>query len=95
MDKQEKEFLTAMIGKNLFFRTVTNYFIGTVTKIHGKFIYLENACWVANTGRFMNFLEDGLQSNSEIEPVVKMFLNMDMVVDFYEWKFENNPTAQQ
>lgn len=34
----------------------------------------------------MNFIKDGVQTGSEIEPVGEMFVNLDTVVDFFIWK---------
>lgn len=75
-----------LVGQKVFFRTVTYHAIGEVKKIVGRFVHLKTASWVADTGRFMNFIKDGVQTNSEIEPVGEMFLNMDTVVDFFLWK---------
>ena len=83
-----------LVGQNVFFRTVTYHAIGEVNKTVGKFVHLKTASWVADTGRFMNFIKDGVQANSEIEPVGEMFLNMDTVVDFFIWKHEL-PTEQR
>lgn len=75
-----------LVGEKIFFRTVTYHAIGEVKKIVGRFVHLKNASWVADTGRFMNFIKEGVQENSEIEPVGEMFLSMDTVVDFFIWK---------
>lgn len=83
-----------LIGQKVFFRTVTYHAIGEVKKTVGRFVHLKTASWVADTGRFMNFIKDGLQSGSEIEPVGEMFLNMDTVVDFFIWKHKL-PTDQK
>jgi hypothetical protein len=75
-----------LVGEKVFFRTVTYHALGEVKKIVGRFVHLKNASWIADTGRFMNFIKDGVQTNTEIEPVGEMFLNMDTVVDFFIWK---------
>ena len=75
-----------LVGQKVFFRTVTYHAIGEVKKTVGRFVHLKTASWVADTGRFMNFIKDGVQTNSEIEPIGEMFLNMDTVVDFFIWK---------
>jgi hypothetical protein len=75
-----------LVGQKVFFRTVTYHALGEVKKIVGRFVHLKTASWVADTGRFMNFIKDGVQDSSEIEPVGEMFLNMDTVVDFFIWK---------
>lgn len=83
---KEIESYKDLVGEKIFFRTVTYYALGEVKKIVGRFVHLKNASWVADTGRFMNFLKEGVQTNSEIEPIGEMFLNMDTVVDFFYWK---------
>lgn len=83
-----------LVGEKIFFRTVTYHALGEVKKIVGRFVHLKSASWIADTGRFMNFLKDGVQENSEIEPVGEMFLNMDTVVDFFYWKHKI-PTEQK
>jgi len=83
-----------MVGSKFFFRTVTYHVVGEVKKIVGRFVHLKNASWVADTGRFSNFIKDGVQTASEIEPVGEQFLNLDTVVDFFPWK-HSLPSKQQ
>jgi hypothetical protein len=73
-----------LVGGKFFFRTVTYHSIGEVKKIVGRFAYLENASWVADSGRFMNAIKDG--TLNEVEPVGDAFVNLDTVVDFFPWK---------
>lgn len=75
-----------LVGNNIFFRTVTYHALGEVKKIVGRFVHLKNASWIADTGRFSDFIKNGVQTGTEIEPVGEMFLNMDTVVDFFIWK---------
>lgn len=73
-----------LVGEKYFFRTVTYHLIGEVKKIVGRFAYLKNASWVADSGRFMNAIKDG--TLSEVEPVGDAFVNLDSVTDFFPWK---------
>ena len=73
-----------MVGGKFFFRTVTYHLVGEVQKIVGKFAYLKDASWVADSGRFMNAIKDG--TLSEVEPVGAAFLNLDTVVDMFPWR---------
>lgn len=91
---KEIEIYQDLVGHKLFFRTVTYHALGEVKKIVGRFLHLKTASWVADTGRFANFIKDGVQTSSEIEPVGEMFLNMDTVVDFFVWK-HTLPTEQK
>jgi hypothetical protein len=73
------------IGKKLFIRTVTYHLIGKVSKRVGKFLELEGAVWVADSGRFMNALKDG--TLNEVEPcTVPTWVNIDSIVDMFIWK---------
>jgi hypothetical protein len=83
-----------LVGEKMFFRTVTYHALGEVKKIVGRFVYLKNASWIADTGRFGDWIKDGVQTNSEIEPVGEMFLNLDTVVDFFTWRHKL-PTTQK
>jgi hypothetical protein len=85
-DYKEISTYEDLVGQKVFFRTVTYHALGEVKKVVGRFVHLKTASWIADTGRFMNFIKDGVQTNSEVEPVGEMFLNMDTVVDFFVWK---------
>lgn len=81
-----------LIGNAYLFRTVTYHCVGKVVRFVGRFAVLEQASWVADTGRFMNAIKDG--TLSEVEPVGEQFLNIDTVVDFFPWKHAM-PTSQK
>lgn len=57
------------VGQKLFIRTVTYHIAGQVKEIYGKFLVLEKASWIADSGRFSNAL-----LNYEFDEV-EMFLN--------------------
>lgn len=54
------------IGKNYLIRTVTHIQTGRVVAVDQNEIALENACWIADTGRFSGALETC--DFNEIEP---------------------------
>ena len=81
-----------LVGEKLFLRGVTMYHVGEVKKVVGRFIHLKNSSWVPDTGRFMQFIKDGVLN--EVEPVGESFINMDTVVDFFPWKHKL-PSEQQ
>lgn len=73
------------IGQAYFIRTVTYFATGRVKAIVGQFLVLEEAAWIADTGRFSNALATGVLS--EVEPVeVDMFLNLNSITDAFLWK---------
>ena len=47
-------------------------------------MHLENASWVADSGRFMQAIKNG--KLNEYEEVGECFVNLDSVTDFFPWK---------
>ena len=54
------------VGEQVFIRTVTHYYTGRITAMEGGWIALDDAAWIADTGRFHQALESG--SLNEVEP---------------------------
>ena len=81
-----------LIGKKFFFRTVTYHLVGKVVKRIGMILELETASWVADSGRFMNTIKEGVIK--ENEPVGVAFINLNSVTDFFPWKHAL-PTEQK
>ena len=73
-----------LIGKCFFFRTITYHCVGKVIKRFGSFLQLQDASWIADSGRFMQFIKEG--KLNEVEPVGTEFVNLNSVVDFFPWK---------
>jgi len=55
------------IGKNYLIRTVTMIISGTLKWVGEKEIQMDNAAWIADTGRFHDALKDQSKFN-EVEP---------------------------
>lgn len=73
------------VGNNYFIRTVTYFATGKVKAIVGQFLVLEDAAWIADTGRFMEAIMQG--KLNEVEPVsVDMFINLNSITDAFVWK---------
>lgn len=86
-ETKQKQSYPFKVGDKVYLRTVTYHQVGRVKQIIGKFLMLENASWVADSGRFMNALKDG--TLSEVEPVVDGGgVNIDSIVDFFPWSHE-------
>lgn len=85
-DSEFKEInaLSDMVGEKFFFRTLTYHLTGKVKKIFGSMLELEDAAWIADSGRFTQAIKDG--KLNEVEPVGKAFLNLSSVTDFFPWK---------
>ena len=76
--------LDDLVGGKYFFRTVTYHMLGKVKSIIGNIIELDEASWIADSGRFMNAIKEG--KLNEIEPVGKAYVNINSVTDFFPWK---------
>jgi hypothetical protein len=75
--------LEDLIGKSFYFRTVTYHQVGRVVKIIGNLIQLEEASWVADSGRFMDAIKNG--TLDEVEPVGTFFININALSDMCPW----------
>lgn len=72
------------IGRSYFIRTVTNYITGKCAAITDSDIKLDDAAWVADTGRFSDALLSG--NLNEVEPYPgPAFVSRGAIVDFCEW----------
>ena len=76
--------LQDMVGEKFYFRTVTYHLTGRVKKVIGSILELENAAWIADSGRFMNAIKEG--KLSEVEPVGRAYINIQSVTDFFPWR---------
>ena len=73
-----------MIGKCFFFRTVTYHFIGRVVGVFGGMLRMEEASWVADSGRFSDAIKTG--TLDQVEPLGEWYVNFQTVTDFGPWK---------
>lgn len=74
------------VGKCYLIRTVTLYYTGRVKEIRGKFFRLEEAAWIADTGRFAQASESG--EFNEVEPFANdPWVNSDAIIDAQEITF--------
>jgi hypothetical protein len=72
------------VGENVIIRTVTHYFTGRVAGESERWIALEDAAWVADTGRFAEALRTG--KLSEVEPYPgSCLVAIGAVVDVAPW----------
>lgn len=75
----------AFPGESLFIRTVTYHLTGRVKQQSGAFLELEDAAWIADSGRFSDALKTG--NLSEVEPVEGIVrVNIMSIVDIFEWR---------
>ena len=72
------------VGEKLFIRTVTYHLVGKVKAVNGTLIELSDASWVADSGRFMQAIQNG--TLNEVEPVGRCWVNAAAITDAFPWK---------
>jgi hypothetical protein len=73
-------------GKCYFIRTVTYHLVGRVKHVLKNFLVLEDASWVADSGRFMQAIKQG--TLSEVEPVGVAYVSLGAITDAFPWAHE-------
>jgi len=89
MEKQEKAESLSLpfeVGQCYFIRTITYHLVGRVASITGQFLKLEDASWVADSGRFMQAIKKGVLN--EVEPVGVAYVNAAAITDAFPWVHE-------
>ena len=82
--RQENPAVPFEVGKCYLIRTVTMIQLGRVKSIVGDFLVLEDAAWIADTGRFNECLVSG--KPSEVEPFNgDAIVNLSAIVDAVQW----------
>ena len=81
------------IGANHFIRTVTMAYTGKLIEVHEHELILENAAWIADTGRFMQALQSGVFSEVEPFPLGRVIVGRGALVDACE--ISTIPTSQK
>ena len=75
----------AEVGKKVFIRTVTHHYTGEVVKCNRNWLELKDAAWIADDGRFNNFLKTG--SANEVEPFEdNVRIPIGGILDLTEWR---------
>ena len=78
---------TLYLNKNVFIRTATHYHTGKLISVADGFLMLENASWIADTGRFNNFLKNGNYKECEPFPS-EVCVAIPAIIDICEWEHE-------
>jgi hypothetical protein len=87
--------LSALIGEKVFIRTVTYHYTGRVVAIDETTIVLQEAAWIADSGRWANALATGGLSEVEPYPADRLvYVGRGAVVDVTSWSHDL-PRAQK
>lgn len=74
------------VGNAVFVRAVTHYATGRIVEITKDEIVLEDAAWIADSGRFSQALEKGESVLNEIEPFHSpVAIGRGAIVDVTSW----------
>jgi hypothetical protein len=79
----EKKELPFDLNTAYLIRTVTYHILGRVKEIRGDFLVLQEASWVADSGRFGKAISEG--QLSEVEFVGAAIVNVNAITDAYPW----------
>jgi len=71
------------VGQAYLIRTVTLYYTGRIVRVTPKELVLEDAAWIADTGRFSDALKTG--TLNEVEPMGEILIGRGAVVDAARW----------
>ena len=71
------------VGKSYLIRTVTFFWVGRVARVVGAFLVLDDASWVADTGRYHKATSVG--ALKEVEPIGRAYVGMGSIVDARDW----------
>ena len=85
--KASKKTHSLVVGEKVFIRTVTMHYTGSVVEVNDLDVLLEDAAWIADSGRFATALKDG--TLKEVEPFpenVSVFLGA--IVDVSPWNHD-------
>jgi hypothetical protein len=79
-------------GKNYFIRTVTHYYVGECVDPSaegGKWLVLEKASWIADTGIWSKCLNEGASAINDAEEMPDpVYINRESIVDVTPWRHE-------
>ena len=73
-------------GQAVLIRTVTHYYTGWISRIDSRWIELDDAAWIADTGRFADVFSRG---PAEVEPYPgRCWIAVGAVVDVAPWPLD-------
>ena len=73
-------------GETVFIETFGKHFLGRVKAADYTTVTLEDASWVADSGRFGEFLARGLADGMEVEPVGEVTIQLMYISAKYPWR---------
>jgi len=75
------------VGEKYFIRTATYFQLGKLKEVVGDWLVLEQASWVADTGRFHEFLKEG-KCNEYESFTEDVYVPIGSVIDITKWSHD-------
>ena len=72
------------VGESYLFRTVTHIEVGRVRAVIGQYVELEEASWIADTGRYHDCLKKGVFNEVEPYPLYTG-INSQSLINYAPW----------
>ncbi len=83
----DNSLIGGLSGQNVIIRTVTHYYTGRLSAADGTWLQLDDAAWIADTGRWSKALETG--ELREVEPYPgTCWVALAAVVDLARWSHD-------
>src|SRR5579862_7471169 len=76
------------VGANYFIRSVTMYYTGRLIAVTEHELVLEDASWIASTGRFADAFKQGAFDEVEPFPDGEVIIGRGAIVDACQWPRE-------
>lgn len=73
------------VEKPYYVETFGKYYVGVVSEVTGTEVVLTKAAWVADTGKFSEFIKKGETHNMEVEPVGTVTVPLAYISARYDW----------
>lgn len=73
------------VGRAVFIRTVTYHYTGLLVRVGPDALVLEDAAWVALSGRWSDALKSGTLDEVEPYPDGPVMVSRGAIVDVCEW----------
>lgn len=81
------------IGKTYFLETFGKHYVGRVASVSATEVHLVEAAWVADSGRFSEFMAKGRSEKTEVEPVGIVSIPLAYIAAKYPWPHKLFPKA--
>ena len=75
----------SVIGENCLVETVTKYYLGRLSWVGEHELVLDDAAWIADTGRYSEFLSNGVASEVEPCPDGETIIGRGSIVSAVRW----------